>query len=356
VLSSEPVTTDDLDDLIEAAIEADDPARCAAELVDIVEQRRLADPIDAGPALIAAADLTERTGDLDAALALVERAITAFRAEREDDVLPLIYRGELLVRLGRDEEGMAEFAALRPKLTVDSDMVEHLTEALETTDHADVAERWLTEALESILAEVKALGEESLAAEDPDAPDERGVTTWVLAQERHRLRRHLQLPHDQLDELADELETDMAPLLEDDDDWDDDDWDEDDDGGEGHRTPSIMVWPQAEFERLLARWPALAESHRQNWDGYRAMLETAFAGLWEIGPNHLVLVRGSVEGLASFADDRDADPTDRAVIDSYAESLAPGPLALTWPPGRNDPCWCGSPQKYKKCCLPRSRT
>jgi len=21
-----------------------------------------------------------------------------------------------------------------------------------------------------------------------------------------------------------------------------------------------------------------------------------------------------------------------------------------WPPGRNDPCWCGSGTKYKKCC------
>jgi uncharacterized protein YecA (UPF0149 family) len=24
--------------------------------------------------------------------------------------------------------------------------------------------------------------------------------------------------------------------------------------------------------------------------------------------------------------------------------------AVTWPPGRNEPCWCGSGKKYKKCC------
>jgi len=23
---------------------------------------------------------------------------------------------------------------------------------------------------------------------------------------------------------------------------------------------------------------------------------------------------------------------------------------IAWPPGRNDPCWCGSRRKYKKCC------
>nr|WP_310376412.1 SEC-C metal-binding domain-containing protein [Catenuloplanes atrovinosus] len=28
---------------------------------------------------------------------------------------------------------------------------------------------------------------------------------------------------------------------------------------------------------------------------------------------------------------------------------------MAWPPERNGACWCGSGQKYKKCCLPRSR-
>ncbi|WP_200834412.1 SEC-C metal-binding domain-containing protein [Amycolatopsis alkalitolerans] len=23
---------------------------------------------------------------------------------------------------------------------------------------------------------------------------------------------------------------------------------------------------------------------------------------------------------------------------------------IPWPPGRNEPCWCGSERKYKKCC------
>ena len=31
---------------------------------------------------------------------------------------------------------------------------------------------------------------------------------------------------------------------------------------------------------------------------------------------------------------------------------APGdnPAPIPWPPGRNEPCWCGSGRKYKKCC------
>jgi uncharacterized protein YecA (UPF0149 family) len=27
---------------------------------------------------------------------------------------------------------------------------------------------------------------------------------------------------------------------------------------------------------------------------------------------------------------------------------------LAWPPGRNQPCWCGSGPKYKKCCAART--
>ncbi|MGO9505871.1 MAG: SEC-C metal-binding domain-containing protein, partial [Mycobacterium sp.] len=26
------------------------------------------------------------------------------------------------------------------------------------------------------------------------------------------------------------------------------------------------------------------------------------------------------------------------------------PSMASWPPGRNQPCWCGSGRKYKKCC------
>jgi uncharacterized protein YecA (UPF0149 family) len=26
--------------------------------------------------------------------------------------------------------------------------------------------------------------------------------------------------------------------------------------------------------------------------------------------------------------------------------------AVVWPPGHNEPCWCGSQRKYKKCCGP----
>ena len=35
----------------------------------------------------------------------------------------------------------------------------------------------------------------------------------------------------------------------------------------------------------------------------------------------------------------------------YAADVARDPSrTIAWPPGRNDPCWCGSGRKYKRCC------
>ena len=36
----------------------------------------------------------------------------------------------------------------------------------------------------------------------------------------------------------------------------------------------------------------------------------------------------------------------------YAAHLAAqgDPSLISWPPDRNQPCWCGSGRKYKKCC------
>jgi predicted Zn-dependent protease len=35
---------------------------------------------------------------------------------------------------------------------------------------------------------------------------------------------------------------------------------------------------------------------------------------------------------------------------SYAARLLADGEAVAWPPGRNEPCWCGSGKKYKRCC------
>jgi hypothetical protein len=336
------LTPDDLDELGCTAFDRDQPLEVAAELVDAVDQGRVADEADAGYALMLAAEITEHAGDLSAAQVLAERAVQAYRVVGDPDGCPRAFHAELLLRLGREDEAMAELRALRPLLVEDPDAVSYISDALEVGGHAEVAEQWLTTALRIALHFVNHSRQEP-APRRMD-PDEERATAVVLmlAMHRHRLRRGLDLPHDELDDLAEQLMDVVGDAL------DDDELDDE--------SAALLFWPQPEFDRLLLRWPALAENYGQTWDEYRATLQRTLVLGSESGVPRLGLLAGSVDGLATYADRHGGDPTDSQVRQDYAQHLTEHPREIAWPPGRNEACWCGSSLKYKKCCLRRPRT
>jgi SEC-C motif len=165
-----------------------------------------------------------------------------------------------------------------------------------------------------------------------------------LAQCRHRLRRSLDLPHDAHDHLADRMQEAIHDALM-------SAIEQDDEG------TSLLFWPQQEFDRVLLRWPGLAEEYGHTWDEYRTTVQRSLV-LWsESGCPRLALLAGAADELASYADrNGGGDPTDPQVRQGYAQHLEEHPRETAWPPGRNHECWCGSGLKYKKCCLPRTRT
>jgi uncharacterized protein YecA (UPF0149 family) len=57
-----------------------------------------------------------------------------------------------------------------------------------------------------------------------------------------------------------------------------------------------------------------------------------------------------VDEYVVWCDERGEDPEDARA--GYAARLLAAGEAIPWPPGRNEPCWCGSGRKYKKCCGP----
>jgi tetratricopeptide (TPR) repeat protein len=67
-------------------------------------------------------------------------------------------------------------------------------------------------------------------------------------------------------------------------------------------------------------------------------------------PRHPVVVPLTVAEVqaGAAAHDIDADAPEARARAAY--ELAQDGRAIDWPPGRNDPCWCGSGTKYKKCC------
>ncbi|MGH3869392.1 MAG: SEC-C metal-binding domain-containing protein [Pseudonocardiaceae bacterium] len=331
MLSTGLITTDDLDKI--GSSFRGQPFELAAELVDAVEQGRVADPADTGYALMLAAEIIEREGDLPGAQVLAERAVEAYRVCGDPDGYPRAYHAELLLQIGREDEAMAELTALRPLMSHDTNAVSYVSEALEEGGRPEIAVRWLTAELRAAL--------QRRAELEPDRPEpdyERAAAmAFAMAQVRHRLRRNLGLPHDEHDRLADHLMDRVLDALDDD-------------------APSaLLFWPQSEFDQLLLRWPALAEDYGQTWEEYRTTLQRTLVLATESGAPSVGLLAGSVEELASYADRGDGDPTGPQVFQDYIRYLAEHRQEIAWPPELNQECWCGSSVKYEKCCLPRTR-
>lgn len=302
------LTEDDLTQLSSEAIGSDDPRPFIDELVAAVEEDRLAEPDLASYALGLAADLAEGLHDGDLALALSERSLAATQGG-SDEHWTRGRHAELLLRFGREDEGMRELHALRPQLTRDEMASVYVTEALTENGRAEIAEEWLSSALTTAAEIVE-------RASGPEADEAREIES-ALAVRRFYVRRELGLPYDEVDRVAEQL---------------------DDEG------PDYIFWPRGAFEQLLQAQPDAAEELGATWDEHRAMIER---DLQESDPSDRPFVEvGTPELLTALLTD-DADDADAAP--------AAGP-ELEWPPGRNDPCWCGSGAKYKKCCLPRGRS
>jgi tetratricopeptide (TPR) repeat protein len=123
-----------------------------------------------------------------------------------------------------------------------------------------------------------------------------------------------------------------------------------------------LAWfPATEYETALGQWPQLADQ-QAHWasgehTGYTHQLEGHLRGLaahaatsgasisLRVAPIHL-------EAFQTWCARHDRDAADEDTRADYAGDLArTHPSALiTWPPERNQPCWCASGRKYKKCC------
>jgi tetratricopeptide (TPR) repeat protein len=322
------LTSADLNEIRQSALGAADPLGVAADLANAAEAGRLADPQDAGLALTLAAEIAESRSKLDAALRYVDGALEAY-GKRDDSPAAgaRALRARILFRTGRGDEAFAEVEPLRPLLTQYPDAAAYITAALAVGGRAREAEKWLTEAVQQVVAD--------RGVTEPSDPDDAGVLFFLL-QQRHRLRHALGLQHDTHDNLAERLETKLANA-----------------GTRSAAVPAddLVFWPRAEFERLVKQTDAYGAS----WDDHRARLERELVRQAGAGRTDLALLPGSVDALTAEAG-VGGDPASAENRAAYARKLSTGTVRLPWPPERNAACWCGSGLKYKKCCLPRSRS
>jgi tetratricopeptide (TPR) repeat protein len=119
---------------------------------------------------------------------------------------------------------------------------------------------------------------------------------------------------------------------------------------------SIAWFPAPEWQEAVRRWPdlldGLPEDHREYSHEVEARTKRVAAVTAGV---RLHISPFTVQGLVAYAHERNEDPGTAKARSREAAELPRLDEAVAWPPGRNDPCWCGSGVKYKKCCGPVAR-
>jgi hypothetical protein len=131
-------------------------------------------------------------------------------------------------------------------------------------------------------------GETFSARQDEPAYRVAAMLAYGLTQQRHRIRRDLDLPHDEYDDLADRLRDalDGVPL----------DGYDGDDGDDGDL--AVLFWPRAEFARLVVRWPVLTHAYGSSWDEHRDTVERGLQVASRSGLSGLAVLAGRIDDLA----------------------------------------------------------
>jgi uncharacterized protein YecA (UPF0149 family) len=115
-------------------------------------------------------------------------------------------------------------------------------------------------------------------------------------------------------------------------------------------TALSVFWPEAEHQKLLARWPHLAAELGTTWDDHRQRVERHCA-LVSRQDHQVKQTPGDVSSLEDFLRDMHiSDPTSDDLL-GYPD-MRTQPAMTPWPPARVASCWCGSGRQYKRCCRP----
>lgn len=130
--------------------------------------------------------------------------------------------------------------------------------------------------------------------------------------------------------------------------------------GHARHVPAAWAWlPADEYPQLEQRWPDIADApivrdESGGLVGHATYCRRMEGRLREASDAGMTAIRIAPIRWAEFTSWREenregGDPADLRA--RYAADLCTdSSRVVTWPPGRNEPCWCGSGRKYKKCC------
>ena len=252
------------------------------------------------------AEVAADAGDLELAVRAQRRALE--HGCREPHLARQML-GWYLLETGEREEGEALFAAARGERPDDPWVLSALASARSGSGDELGALRAYDEALE-------------LAKTGGDS-----VLTRSLRAERRERREEQGLEPDEDDRLAD------SPGL----------------GFPDVDAYAVAWFPRDQIEAALGRWPSLAED-LDDPDAYCKIIETRLREVRSATGRAPSVAPIEVDALVEFAAEHGLDPDTGAARSRFAAALGSRDETVPWPPGRNEPCWCGSGRKYKRCC------
>ena len=112
---------------------------------------------------------------------------------------------------------------------------------------------------------------------------------------------------------------------------------------------SVAWFPRDQIDAALARWPSLADDLTDP-DAYCRTIEARLRVMRSETGREPSVAPLRVERLVEFAEENGIDPYSGAARSRFAAELGGTGESVAWPPGRNEPCWCSSGRKYKRCC------
>jgi tetratricopeptide (TPR) repeat protein len=184
----EPLTRDDLDELYARASTPDQRRAAAEQLAAWAGEEHPEDDVSPAALLVSAGEHLSEAGDHDAALDLFRRAASA-GGHVPPDARCYLHHG--LMEVG-DLDGARRLAdELRRERPADADVYLFIGEDYELADHLQEAHRWLTMGVLRSVNRVE------------DGDDRAAGYAAGLMRARRRVRRALELPVDEYDELVD---------------------------------------------------------------------------------------------------------------------------------------------------------
>lgn len=218
-------------------------------------------------------------------------------------------RGWYLLKAGAEDEGESVFRELLAERPDDADVRITLGHARSDAGFQDAA----LEAFDDALAAAKRRG----VSKDVDR----------ARVERRAEREHVGLALDEDDRLA------PAP-------------------GPPRSGPiawALAWFPPDQHTAALDRWPDLADDLTDPVS-YARRIEEQLRRLHAAVGHRPAVAPLVVDDFLAWAAGEGYDPAGGDARSIYAAELNQTGRAISWPPGRNAPCWCRSGRKYKRCC------